>query len=357
MEPKKSLFLDFIRIAAALLVLYGHAVIIFFGNVNRNPFDVSNMKHFAVVLFFVLSGYVIGYTTKSKNRGLIQFAVARLSRLYSMVFPALIISFLIECTIIYYTSSNFNLELLSIVRYIVAALFMNEFWLFNSAPRINGVLWSVSFEFFFYLIFAVCFFTKGKAKKVIYTGLACLFAGPKILLMFPIWISGYLAFIYNDRLKKYKNYFLFFIFLISTYISYIYLRPFPYLLGIKPFYFANQFLTDTISGILFSLTIILLPEKKSLNISDWFIKQFRKIADYTFPIYVFHFPLLKLLKLVMIGKLNINNQFYLSVIISLFVSIILGALFEKLRPYWSKLFENLIKMMVEKSRLIKNSNN
>lgn len=61
---------------------------------------------------------------------------------------------------------------------------MNEFWMFNSAPRINGVLWSVSFEFFFYFIFAVCFFTKGVVKKVLFTVMACLFAGPKILLMF-----------------------------------------------------------------------------------------------------------------------------------------------------------------------------
>ncbi len=111
MEAQKSFFLDFIRITAALLVLYGHAVIIFYDDVNNNPFAVSNMKHFAVVLFFVLSGYVIGYTTKLNNRGLIQFAVARLSRLYSMVFPALIFSFFIKCIINYYTSNNFTLEI------------------------------------------------------------------------------------------------------------------------------------------------------------------------------------------------------------------------------------------------------
>ncbi len=138
-----------------------------------------------------------------------------------------------------------------------------------------------------------------------------------------------MAFIYNDKLKKYKNYFLFIVFLCITYLSYIYIKPYPFLLGIKPFYFANQFLTDTIIGIWFSISILFLPENKSFGISDIFIKQFRKIADFTFPIYVFHFPILNLLKLVMVNKLNINYQFYLSIIVSLFVSILLGSFFKK----------------------------
>jgi peptidoglycan/LPS O-acetylase OafA/YrhL len=346
MVAQKSLFLDFIRISAALIVLYGHAVLIFFGDINDNPFLVSNMRHFAVVLFFVLSGYVIGFTTKINNRGAKQYAVARLSRLSSMVIPALVVSFVIECTLNFLTSNRFQIDFISILRYLISASFMNEFWLFSSAPRINGALWSVSFEFYFYLIFGVYFFTNTRFKKVTYTTLACLFAGPKILVMFPIWIVGYCAFIYNEKLFKYKSYFLFCSFFFITFLCYLYLPPYPYLLGYKPFYFANQFLTDFITGILFGFSIILLPDYKSLNISDRFIKQFRKIADYTFPIYVLHYPILKLSKVVLQDKFNLDNQFYLAVALSLIISVLIGGFLEKFRYKWSEFFENILEMTV-----------
>lgn len=213
MVAQKSIFLDFIRILAALIVFYGHAILLFFGDINSNPFYVPNMRHFAVVIFFVLSGYVIGFTTKTNNRGAKQYAVARLSRLCSIVIPALIVSFFIECILNYLASNSFHIEVISILRYLITASFMNEFWMFSAAPRINGSLWSVSFEFFFYLIFGMFLFTKNKLNKLIYTSLACLFAGPKILLMFPIWIAGYLAFICNSKILKFKSYLLFFTFL------------------------------------------------------------------------------------------------------------------------------------------------
>jgi peptidoglycan/LPS O-acetylase OafA/YrhL len=344
MTAQKSFFLDFIRISAALIVLYGHGVLIFFGDIDDNPFLISNMRHFSVVLFFVLSGYVIGFTTKINNRGVKQYAVARLSRLSSMVIPALLVTFLIECILNYLSSNSFLVEPFSILRYFLTASFMNEFWLFSSAPRINGALWSVSFEFFFYLIFGVFLFTKGRVKKVIYTSIACLIAGPKILIMFPIWIAGYFAFIYNDKLLKFKNYLFFFSFLFLTYASYLYIGPYPYLLGYQPFYFANQFITDFITGVLFAFSIILLPDYKPLKISAKFIKQFRKIADYTFPIYVLHYPILKLCKVIMQDKLYLDNQFYLSLLLSLVISVVLGNFFEKFRHNWSVFFVSIINM-------------
>jgi peptidoglycan/LPS O-acetylase OafA/YrhL len=214
MTLQKSLFLDFTRIVAALVVLYGHAVLEFYGGVDEsNPFLITNMRHFAVVLFFVLSGYVIAFSTNVNNRGAKKYIVARLSRLYSMVLPALVVSFLIECMINHFTYNSFHLEFQSLLRYPIAVLFMNEFWMFSSAPRVNTALWSVSFEFFFYLIFGVYFYTREKVKKVIYTSVACLFAGPKILLMSPIWVAGYLAYKYNDKVVKFKNWFLYFCFL------------------------------------------------------------------------------------------------------------------------------------------------
>jgi peptidoglycan/LPS O-acetylase OafA/YrhL len=87
---------------------------------------------------------------------------------------------------------------------------------------------------------------------------------------------------------------------------------------------------------------MLIPEKQITFISPNFVSQFRKIADYTFPLYVLHMPILKLLKVIMQNKFNLNDQFYLSLFISIIVCVLLGTFFEKLRPTWSKFFQNIV---------------
>ncbi len=344
MLKQKSVFLDFVRISAALIVLYGHAVLLFFGDIDNSPYLISNMRHFAVVLFFALSGYVIGFTTKSNNRGPEQYAIARLSRLCSMVIPALVVSFVIYLIISYITLGSFLLLNGSdFIRYLLASTFMNELWLISSAPRINGVLWSVSFEFFFYLIFGVYLFTKNKLRKIFYTCFVCLLAGPKIMLLFPIWIAGYLAFVHTDKFARFKNYYVFIVTIIATYFSYILIKPFPFLIGYKPFYHANQFVTDNISGILFALSLCVFPENNRISISPIFVNRFRKIADYTFPIYVLHYPILKLCKVLLMNKFDVYGQFYLSIFISIIISILLGNFFERYRELWSTLFKKIFR--------------
>jgi peptidoglycan/LPS O-acetylase OafA/YrhL len=50
-------------------------------------------SHLAVMVFFVLSGCVIAYTTFQRHPGDVQkYIIARLSRLYSVVIPALILT-------------------------------------------------------------------------------------------------------------------------------------------------------------------------------------------------------------------------------------------------------------------------
>jgi peptidoglycan/LPS O-acetylase OafA/YrhL len=44
-------------------------------------------------------------------------------------------------------------------------LFVNELWLFSAAPPLNGSLWSLSFEFWYYAIFGLWFFRKGGWKS------------------------------------------------------------------------------------------------------------------------------------------------------------------------------------------------
>ena len=114
------------------------------------------------------------------------------------------------------------------------------------------------------------------------------------------------------------------------------------MIGYKPFYHANQFLTDNVSGILFAFCLWVFPENKNVSISPLFVKRFRKIADYTFPIYVLHYPIIKLTKVLFVNVFSVDKQFYLSILISIVVSVFLGEIFERNRSLWNRLFKNII---------------
>ena len=184
-----SLVLDTLRLSASIVVLLSHARDMWFP-ASAHPADQpGDAAHTAVVVFFVLSGFVIAFTASAKHRTLPDYMAARLARLWSMCIPALVLTAVVELIVRFDADPNL---LSSYVRgafgprYAVTALFLNETWFFSAAPPANGALWSLSFEFWYYLIFGLWFFNgKGWKSWLLALG-ACVVAGPKILLMMPI---------------------------------------------------------------------------------------------------------------------------------------------------------------------------
>ena len=81
-----SLYLDLARIAAAMIVLLHH--------VFQPPY-FSSAVHIpgrsAVIVFFVISGFVIAYASDGRHDWR-DYAVARLTRVYSVALPALLLT-------------------------------------------------------------------------------------------------------------------------------------------------------------------------------------------------------------------------------------------------------------------------
>jgi peptidoglycan/LPS O-acetylase OafA/YrhL len=84
-----SVMLDFLRALAAQVVCVGHALNLANGTTITKAPDVG------VLLFFLLSGFVIAYTLSTKSEadsyGLVSFGIERFSRIYSAFFPAIIL--------------------------------------------------------------------------------------------------------------------------------------------------------------------------------------------------------------------------------------------------------------------------
>jgi len=349
-----SFLLDACRILAALIVLVFHAYEQWFPKLCSADSVIAKSAHTAVVVFFVISGYVIAFSTSAFNRGALQYANARLTKLSSIVIPALIVTAICQIAIYFlnkdlyvtYTRSH------SFIRYLISGLFSNELWFNSSAPPLNSPLWSLSFEFWYYAIFGFWFYSKKGITRVLFTIITCLIAGPKILLLMPIWIFGCLAFtvppiaLSNSKKLLFASV-LFLLGLISTFSLPLY----PYKISGEHFYFANQFVTDWIVGICFGTALWLISKVQFFKISKDFLKSFRKFADLTFPIYVLHFPLLVLWQSI-VGTYTSNFfHVWLAIVGVLIVSSLLGLLFESQRKIWLLLFTRIL-ITVKRAKML-----
>lgn len=337
-----SLLLDSLRIIAALTVLVSHGYDQWFPSTQEGAADAGKLAHAAVVIFFVLSGFVIAYTTTSRNRGPQQYAVARFSRLCSVVLPALLITAIIQVII-----AKINPQLNALytrnpasVRYFLAGTFLNESWFLSAAPPLNRPLWSLSFEFWYYAIFGAWIFRGKKTVGIIIFLLVCALAGPKILLMMPIWLMGCVSFwIPTPKLKTGAAWVIVFSSLVISVLAMIYLPSFPKAIGTAPFYFANQFATDWVVGLFIGLALWVLPLGAGFAVQAKWIGWFRKFADLTFPIYVLHHPLLVLFRAVVGFEVRDTTQLWMAIVSAFILSALIGLLLESQRPVWVRFFK------------------
>ena len=339
-------FLDALRLASALFVLFHHAYDQWFSTHLETSKKISSAGHAAVVVFFVLSGFVISYTANSKNRGGNLYAQARLSRLCSIMIPALLFTAVAEVILKNFDSYLFEVYSRgsSLPRYILSGLFLNEIWFFSAAPPINGPLWSLGYEFWYYTIFGLYLYRPKGLKSLMLPLAACLIAGPKILLMMPIWLAGVLVYIIpRPSFNRFTSWVLVVVSLVFAVTMVIYLKPFPNPLGKAPFFYSNQFLTDWVVGLFIALSLWFMPIETKFTTESNFTKKFRKVADLTFPIYVLHYPLLVLYRLTCNYNLYDLMQMWQALGVVLLISVLLGILLESQRFYWVQVFKYLFR--------------
>ena len=90
-----SVTLDLLRFCAAQAVCVGHSIS-FFGVADRlRPPMAPNMQNVGVLMFFVLSGFLIAHVLTrgigQRSYGLAQFVIDRFARIYSAFLPALLV--------------------------------------------------------------------------------------------------------------------------------------------------------------------------------------------------------------------------------------------------------------------------
>lgn len=196
MTPGLSLYLDLWRVMAALQVVVYHM-----GKLDAAGFGQNLLNawgHEAVVVFFVLSGFVISHAAHTSDKTFGRYASSRISRLYSVVLPCLFLTVVFDSVglrlapqIYEFIKMSDNTEA-PVARLLFCLLMLNESWVsvrfFSNVP-----FWSLCYEFWYYVLFGCCFYFTGM-KRVALVAVAALISGPRILLLFPIWLMGVAAY-------------------------------------------------------------------------------------------------------------------------------------------------------------------
>ncbi len=189
-----SLYLDVLRLLGATMVLMAHWAFPRFTGTDHAWMRQHDLGGDGVVLFFVLSGFFIAFTAdKRQDEGPRLFAADRLSRLWSVALPILVIGIFLDWVgqaqdPAIYAYSGYDGEL-SAIDLITGATFTNQIWFVDISPGANSPYWSLGYEAWYYAIFAGFFFAPRAWRWLVAGGLA-LIAGPKILLLAPSWLLG-----------------------------------------------------------------------------------------------------------------------------------------------------------------------
>ncbi len=352
-----SIYLDLVRFLAALVVFFVHA------NYDRFTTDLpivwrlKDLGNDAVMVFFVLSGFVIAYVVDQKEKTPKEYFVSRFARLYSVVIPALLITFLLDRI-----GSRIAFDVYDgwwyqnskpLWRIFANMTFINELWFTSTRPFTNGPFWSLGYEFWYYVIFAAAWFLKRRPLKFAVVGALCMLIGPKILLLLPVWLLG--VQVYHVVKRQMVSEPLGWVLFIGSGVLYVFYRLngypdtiYDYMinsLGVElmqqKLLWSQEFISSYIIGVLvamhFTGAAVIAPRfAKVLSAGE---KPIRYLAGYTFVLYLMHYPLLQFFTAI---SINVEQEALQNAIVifgSLATVWVLGAVTEKRKGDWRRMMQ------------------
>ena len=362
--------LDSARAIAAICVVLLHYQHFYLSDHNQQINFIKDIQPFystlgifyefgtvAVQFFFILSGFIffMFYRIRILERAIDfkSFIILRLTRLYPLHLLTLIIVLVIQFFYNQSYSEYFFYKTNDLENLIAHFFLIQEWGILGETGSFNGPSWSISVEFFLYIIFFIIsiFFIKNIFQSlitIIFTLIIYFFLQPLLnnlilgLLLF--YIGGFTFFLYSYLKKIYrKKLFILVLIIIDVivfgrFLNELFLNfqnSIEYLIGNKLFIllFFIKF-----PRIIINLSILQLY-KKNLG------KSIKILGDISYTIYLIHFPM-QLLFASFIPKIfiiNFNSPFFFLIyFISVFlVSILIYKFYELPLKYYLR--ERLVK--------------
>jgi peptidoglycan/LPS O-acetylase OafA/YrhL len=302
LNRETSLYLDLWRLSAALTVFLGH--------VSGARFTDGFLWQFgpymgqAVTVFFVLSGFVIGFATDRRETSAVSYVVARVARVASVALPALVATFILDAIgrlarPELYSLSWGYVETGGLWQFISGLLFINHIWFLDVPQGSDLPYWSLGYEVWYYVIFGIATFAPA-GWRVAGTLACVLFVGPPIAAMFPLWLLGLLSYRICARCPPGRCVgTVFCVGSLASSVAYeFWAQRHGRLLDLAPaFLHRPELAQDYLVGSLFAMHLIGFRAVSPLfgPLLNRLAKPIRWTAGTTFTIYLFHLPVAQFL--------------------------------------------------------------
>ena len=364
-HDQRFMWLDLIRGLCAISVCAGHlrsAILADYTSlestslIQKALYLATGFGHQSVMVFFVLSGFFVGGAVL-KNRDTFnwkKYAIARLSRLWVVLIPALLVTALVDQWLAvhapdvlsgrYRGAWNSGPSPDEVYSASPATFFANVFFLQTVVAPVfgtNGPLWSLANEFWYYLLLPLCVAALGpvgentKASTVYRLGTGALALA--VLLWLPagivsgyyVWLLGLLAYHFIGRLTPRGAHAMTCIGVVcfGAALAYSKAASWQGALGVP---------SDLAVGGGFCVLCIALANLRHLGgAPSWLFRMARASSEFSYSLYLLHFPLVVLIasRFYRSGKLTPDaaglSQFSFWLVALLAVCIVFWWLFER----------------------------
>jgi peptidoglycan/LPS O-acetylase OafA/YrhL len=355
-----SLYLDLWRWVASWTVVLCHLWLINALEPNLSALAFfATWGHEAVIVFFVLSGFIIQHAAATSDHTLQQFLASRLARIYSVVIPCIALTVIFDqigqrvAPDIYAKMMIEEAQSVPLARVIVSIALINQCWL-NLQMFSNLPYWSICYEFWYYVMFAVFYYRTG-ATRLALVVLVALIAGPRILPLLPVWLMG--GAVYRLRIQvKWSSAVAWFAFAQLFFVLFVY--AYVDLLGLSKDWSVavgayvwgaaaepSSLLADYVLAASLALHLIAAKRLDSalLFSLDWCKWLIRAMAGRSFTLYMMHMPLMYLLCAITVAYVDSPLRAWFLVVATIGIPLALASLCEnqrhRLKPVMRRLVE------------------
>jgi len=354
-------WLDVVRGLSALAVCAEHLRAAIFvdyqtlehtSHVDRAFYFLTSLGHQSVMIFFVLSGFLVGGSVLSKGENFrwLPYAIARLSRLWVVLIPALLLTLGIDLWFQSYAPeivqgawqgmwrSGPNPDgswSIGVDRFLANVFFLQtiETPVYGS----NMPLWSLANEFWYYVLFPLAVAATSarssrrmKAAYALMIVLLCFWLPIGMLALFPVWLMGAAAWWISRRpIPAFTRRMILLLgtgFLLGSLI--VIRNPI--------FSMPHGLARDLPVGFAFAVMLIGLARAKMDHPTvRWMEGTGRRLSDLSYSLYLCHLPLILALSWVFIGRAQLRPSvvsyalFLGFLAIQVFIARLLWLMFER----------------------------
>jgi peptidoglycan/LPS O-acetylase OafA/YrhL len=352
-------FQDLWRVLCALTVVLCHIVGL---KLVPGPDPItSRLAHLAVVVFFVISGFSVA-SSSTRYVGAGQFIAARWSRLYSVALPMLVFALALDWmmgAIVNPLYPNWQYSKWY-AHMAINSVFLGEFWMATYRPFSIIPYWSLAYEFWYYVLFAILLYSKGRLKVALLI-IVFLVMGPRMWLLLPCWYLGVISYRWFGQLRLNFS---------PSSASFIFIALFTLyqLSGLDASFatasvelcksvessmphlfkcgYSRWFLGDYPVAIVFAFLVATVNSKSDFGDSR-VAKWIRWFAPLTFGLYLGHYTLI----LAVLSRVGESPPVWLGwtlAVLIVFLSTLIGMLFDRGRPRLKRVIQSVFEATQKK---------